>query len=203
MKQVVLASGNPGKLAEFQRLLKGAGFEVLPLSEFTDESPAETGLSFVENAILKARFACQRSGLPALADDSGLAVDALRGQPGIYSARFAGAGASDQDNIHKLLNSLEGLTSGERAARFQCVLAFMRHAEDPTPLIAAGHWAGRILHAPAGSGGFGYDPVFYVPETQCSAAELSKDDKNRLSHRGKALQQLLGLLSDEGSAARD
>ncbi|MEL7399089.1 MAG: RdgB/HAM1 family non-canonical purine NTP pyrophosphatase [Pseudomonadota bacterium] len=194
LKQVVLASGNAGKLREFQQMLEGVGFEVLPMSQFTDESPEETGLSFVENAIIKARFASQHSGLPALADDSGLEVDALRGQPGIYSSRFAGPDASDADNNQKLLNCLEGLTTEERSARFQCALVFMRHAEDPTPLICQGSWEGHIQHSAAGGGGFGYDPLFYVPEHQCSSAELTKEQKNALSHRGKALAQLLPLL---------
>lgn len=196
LKQVVLASGNAGKLREFQQMLAGVGFEVLPMSQFTDESPEETGLSFVENAIIKARFASQHSGLPALADDSGLEVDALRGQPGIYSARFAGPDASDAENNQKLLNSLEGLTTEERSARFQCALVFMTHAEDPTPLICQGSWEGHIQHAAAGCGGFGYDPLFYVPEHQCSSAELTKEQKNALSHRGKALAQLLPLLKN-------
>lgn len=194
LKQVVLASGNAGKLREFQQMLEGVGFEVLPMSQFTDDSPEETGLTFVENAIIKARFASQHSGLPALADDSGLEVDALRGQPGIYSARFAGPNASDADNNQKLLNSLEGLPSEERSARFQCALVFMKHAEDPTPLICQGNWEGHIQHVAAGCGGFGYDPLFYVPEHQCSSAELTKEQKNALSHRGKALAKLLPIL---------
>lgn len=196
MQQVVLASGNAGKLKEFQHMLAGLGFEVLPMSDFTSDSPEETGLSFVENAIIKARFASHHSGLPALADDSGLEVDALRGQPGIYSARFAGADATDADNNQKLLNCLEGLTTEERTARFQCALVFMEHAEDPTPLITQGSWEGHILHAQAGAGGFGYDPLFYVPEKNCSSAELTKEQKNALSHRGKALEQMLALLGD-------
>jgi XTP/dITP diphosphohydrolase len=196
MKKVVLASGNAGKLKEFQQLLSGLGFEVLPMSDFTDESPEETGLSFVENAIIKARFASQHSGLPALADDSGLEVDALRGQPGIYSSRFAGPGASDADNNQKLLNSLEGLTTEERTARFQCALVFMDHAEDPTPLITQGSWEGHILHSLSGAGGFGYDPLFYVPEKDCASAELTKEQKNALSHRGKAVEKMLALLGN-------
>jgi XTP/dITP diphosphohydrolase len=193
-KDIVLASGNKGKLAEFQQMLGGLGLNIIPLSEFTDISPEETGLSFVENAIIKARFASQHSGLPALADDSGLEVDALRGQPGIYSARFAGPNADDNANNIKLLNSLEGLAHDERDARFRCVLAFMQHSEDPSPIISTGTWEGRILQSLSGIKGFGYDPLFFAPETQCSAAELSKTDKNSLSHRGKALRVIMPLL---------
>ncbi len=194
-QRVVLASGNAGKLKEFQALLANCGLEVLPQSEFNVSDVEETGLSFVENAILKARHACQATSLPAIADDSGLEVDALRGQPGIYSARFAGVDNDrDKANNQKLLNSLEGLAQEERRARFQCVLVYMRHAEDPTPIICQGTWEGRILHQPSGDSGFGYDPLFYVPEQQCSAAELSKAEKNAISHRGQALQQLLARL---------
>lgn len=193
-KDIVLASGNAGKLAEFKQLLGELGYNVIPMSEFTDESAAETGLSFVENAIIKARFACQHSGLPALADDSGLEVDALRGQPGIYSARFAGINATDADNNQKLLNSLEGLSHDERQARFRCVLAYMRYTEDPTPIISSGAWEGSILQSLSGARGFGYDPLFFAPETQCSAAELSKADKSAFSHRGKAIRSLMPLL---------
>ncbi len=195
-QKIVLASGNAGKLKEFQSLLADADFEVVPQSEFTDEEAEETGLTFVENAILKARHACRASGLPAIADDSGLEVDALLGQPGIYSSRFAGVDEDrDAANNQKLVNSLEGLAQPERTARFQCVLVYLRHAEDPTPLICQGSWEGMILHRPSGEDGFGYDPLFYVPERACSAAELSREDKNALSHRGKALQQLLAQLS--------
>lgn len=197
-RQLVLASNNRGKLREFSQLLADVGFEVLPQAQFDIASADETGLSFVENAILKARHASRLSGLPALADDSGLEVDALHGQPGIYSARFAAEADGDQDaaNNAKLLNSLEGLTQADRGARYRCVLVFMRHHEDPSPLISQGSWEGRILHQPDGDGGFGYDPLFFVPETDCSAARLSADDKNRLSHRGRALRQLVEQLRD-------
>lgn len=195
-QRVVLASGNRGKLKEFQYLLSSVGFEVLPQSEFDVCDADETGLSFVENAIIKARHACQLTGLPAIADDSGLEVDALLGKPGIYSSRFAGVDGDDKDaaNNQKLLNSLEGLSQGERTARFQCVLVYMRHAEDPTPLICQASWEGLILHQAAGEGGFGYDPLFFVPEKNCASAQLDKADKNAISHRGKAMQKLLDLL---------
>ncbi|PXF33093.1 nucleoside-triphosphate diphosphatase [Pokkaliibacter plantistimulans] len=191
MKQIVLASGNKGKLHEFNELLGGLDFEVIPQSAFSVPDADETGLSFVENAILKARHAARLTGLPALADDSGLEVDALKGAPGIYSARFAGVGASDDDNCELLLERLRHTPEDERSARFQCVLVFMRHETDPTPLICQGSWEGRVLFEARGEGGFGYDPLFWVPDQQCSAAELSAELKNRLSHRGKALQQLM------------
>ncbi|MDH2432285.1 RdgB/HAM1 family non-canonical purine NTP pyrophosphatase [Pokkaliibacter sp. MBI-7] len=191
MKQIVLASGNKGKLREFNELLGGLDFEVIPQSAFSVPDADETGLSFVENAILKARHAARLTGLPALADDSGLEVDALKGAPGIYSARFAGVGASDDDNCELLLERLRHTPEDERSARFQCVLVFMRHETDPTPLICQGSWEGRVLFEARGEGGFGYDPLFWVPDQQCSAAELTAELKNRLSHRGKALQQLM------------
>lgn len=194
MQKIVLASGNRGKLNEFQQLLQGCGFEVLPQSDFNVPEAEETGLSFVENAILKARNAARHTGLPAIADDSGLEVDALKGQPGIYSARFAGPEASDADNNHKLLKLLEGVEGPNRSARFQCLLVFMRHEHDPVPLVCQGSWEGRILHQPQGDNGFGYDPLFYVPEQQCSSAELSPETKNRISHRGQAMTKLLGCL---------
>jgi XTP/dITP diphosphohydrolase len=194
MKKLVLASGNQGKLAEFKALFAKLAIEVLPLSDFGVESPEETGLSFIENAILKARHASKATGLPALADDSGLAIDALNGAPGIYSARYAGVGVTDADNIDKALKSLAGVPEAQRGARFHCVLALMQHAEDPMPLIAHGAWSGRILSARVGDGGFGYDPVFYVPEKDCAAAQLSKDEKNAISHRGKAIAELLNVM---------
>ena len=204
-QKVVLASSNQGKLAEMQTLLADAGFDVLSQDQFSIDSVEETGLSFVENAILKARNACVHTGLPAIADDSGLEVDALHGQPGIYSARFCPDGHDDQDaaNNVKLLNSLEGLTQADRSARFRCVLVYMRHHEDPCPIICLGTWEGRILHQLAGDSGFGYDPLFYVPEKDCSSAELSRDEKNSLSHRGKALRELLKQLTAESSNAPD
>ncbi len=188
-RQIVLASGNKGKLKEFNQILGELGVDVLPQSEYQVSDADETGLSFVENAILKARHACQLTGLPALADDSGLEVDALNGAPGIYSARFAGAGATDADNNQKLLQQLEGKPAAERSARFRCVLVFMRHAEDPTPLICQGSWEGQILEQPSGDNGFGYDPLFLVPELNKASAELAPEQKNRLSHRGKAVAE--------------
>lgn len=194
-ERIVLASNNAGKVREINQLLASQAIQVVPQREFDIAEAEETGLSFVENAILKARHAARESGLPAIADDSGLEVDALNGAPGIYSARFAGAGASDADNNGKLLRALEGVPDAERTARFQCVLVYMRHAEDPTPLICQGTWEGRILGAPSGENGFGYDPLFFVPEKGCTSAELPPDEKNRLSHRGKALQKLLAALA--------
>jgi XTP/dITP diphosphohydrolase len=200
-QRIVLASGNAGKLKEFQSLLADVGFEVVAQSEFKVSDADETGLSFVENAIIKARHACQLTGLPAIADDSGLEVDALLGKPGIYSSRFAGVDGDDKDaaNNRKLLNSLEGLSQSERTARFQCVLVYLRHADDPTPLICQGSWEGLILHQPVGDSGFGYDPLFYVPEKDCASAQLDKSEKNAISHRGKAMRQLLALLKSNPS----
>lgn len=191
IQRIVLASGNAGKLREFRQVLAPLDVEVVPQSEFSVSDADETGLSFVENAILKARHACRSTGLPALADDSGLEVDALNGTPGIYSARFAGPGASDSENCERLLHQLAGVPDAERSARFRCVLVFMRHAEDPTPLISIGTWEGHILHAVRGDGGFGYDPLFLVPELGRSAAELAPDEKNRISHRGQAVADLV------------
>lgn len=191
MNKIVLASNNSGKLKEFSNMLAGCGFDVRPQSEFDIESVEETGLSFVENAILKARHAAKESGLPALADDSGIEVDALNGQPGIYSARFAGESCSDLENNEKLLRELEGLPPERRGARYQCVLVFMRHALDPTPIIAQGAWEGSILEAPRGNGGFGYDPLFWVASHNCASAELDKSEKNRISHRAIAMAALL------------
>jgi len=196
MQKIVLASNNKGKLTEFESILKGCGFEVLPQSQFKVESIEETGQTFVENAILKARHAAQISGLPAIADDSGIEVDALRGAPGIYSARFGGENSSDHENNRKLLESLQGTTGASRSARYQCVLVFMQHAEDPTPIIAQGTWEGFILESSIGDGGFGYDPLFWVPELDCSAAQLEKDKKNAISHRGKAMESMLRKLSE-------
>lgn len=193
-RSIVLASGNKGKIKELDALLAPMGWHVRPQSDWQLNDAEETGLSFVENAIIKARHACAHTGLPSLADDSGIAVDALQGAPGIYSARYAGANANDSDNIAKLLAALKDTPEAERTARFICVLVFMQHAEDPTPIICQGEWEGRILPAAAGQGGFGYDPIFYVPERDCSAAELAAEDKRLLSHRGKALAQLRRLL---------
>lgn len=193
-QSIVLATSNQGKIKELQSLLSPIGFTVRPQSDWQFTDAEETGLSFVENALIKARHACQQTGLPALADDSGLAVDALQGAPGIYSARYAGKNASDQDNINLLLENLAQVPEKQRSARFICCLVFMQHAEDPTPIICQGEWEGRILSSPTGDGGFGYDPVFYVPERGVSAAQLSASEKQLLSHRGKALAQLRRLL---------
>lgn len=194
--KLVLASGNRGKLAEFQQLLGDVGFDVVPQTELQVPDAEETGLSFVENAILKARNAAKFCGLPALADDSGLEVDVLHGAPGIYSARFAGPGASDADNNRKLLDTLREVPPAQRTARFRCVLVFMRHGTDPSPLICAGTWEGLILDAPRGDQGFGYDPLFFVPDQNLTAAQLPAALKNRISHRGQALAKLLLALRE-------
>lgn len=195
MNKVVLASNNAGKLAELQALLGQSDFEVLPQSHFSVPDIEETGLTFVENAILKARNACSHTGLPAIADDSGIEVDALFGQPGIFSARFASNWQSqpvtDALNNQYLLHKMQEVEATDRSARYQCILVYLRHAADPTPIICHGSWEGRILTEEAGSNGFGYDPLFYVPEYNCSSAELDPAVKNKISHRGKALQQLL------------
>lgn len=193
-RQLVLATANKGKLRQFQALLAACEIEVQPQNQFGIEPVEETGLTFVENAILKARHAAAATGIPALSDDSGIEVDHLQGAPGIYSARFAGAGASDADNNRKLLEQLAGVAPEQRTARYQCVLVYMRHALDPTPVICQAAWEGYILEAPAGEGGFGYDPVFFDPRYQCSSAQLDSDIKARVSHRGQAMAQLLDAL---------
>lgn len=195
MTTIVLASNNPGKVREFNALLADHHIIVVPQSQFGVAEADETGLTFVENAILKARNAALHTGLPAIADDSGIEVDALNGAPGIYSARYAGVGASDQANLDKLLLDLEDVPEEQRTARFQCLMVYMRHANDPTPLICQGTWEGRILFAPRGTQGFGYDPVFFVPTHNCSSAELPPEVKNALSHRGQALRKLVVALS--------
>lgn len=191
INKIVLASGNRGKLKEFNEIFAPLQIDVMPQSDFAVQDADETGLSFVENAIIKARHAARITGLPALADDSGLEVDALNGAPGIYSARYAGAGCGDDENNRKLLQALEQVPEEQRSARFQCVLVFMRHAEDPTPLICQGSWEGIILDAPRGHNGFGYDPLFFVPELNCASAELSSEQKQKYSHRGKAVRQFI------------
>lgn len=193
---IVLATGNAGKVIEFNSLLKDVGLHVRPQSDFAVPEAEETGLSFIENAILKARNAARHTGLPAMADDSGIEVDALNGAPGIYSARYAGEQKSSADNNRKLLEALGDTPDAQRTARFQCVMAYLRHAEDPTPIIAQGTWEGRILHHPQGEHGFGYDPIFWVPTHGCSAAELAEALKNTLSHRAQAFHQLLALLKN-------
>ena len=195
LTELVLASHNAGKLKELQAML-GDRVRVRSIAEFSDHEPEETGLSFVENAIIKARHAAQVSGLPALADDSGLAVDFLGGAPGIYSARYAG-GKDDAANNAKLLQALQDVPDAERGAQFVCVLALMQHAEDPLPLICEGLWHGRILHAARGENGFGYDPLFWVEDQGCASAELASSVKNSISHRARAMALLklkLGLL---------
>jgi len=194
-EKIVLASNNAGKVREINQLLAGQQIQVVPQKELSIEDIEETGLTFVENAILKARHAAKESGLAAIADDSGLEVDALKGAPGIYSARFAGSECNDKDNNIKLLESLKEVPTEERSARFQCVMVYMRHADDPTPVICQGTWEGRILAKPSGDNGFGYDPLFFVPEHDCASAELSPEVKNQLSHRGQALRKLLVALS--------
>ncbi|MCK5383342.1 MAG: XTP/dITP diphosphatase [Gammaproteobacteria bacterium] len=198
MKDIVLASSNPGKVREINQVLAELGMQVRPQGEFDVIDAEETGLTFVENAILKARNAAQHTGLPAIADDSGLEVDALAGAPGIYSARFAGEDASDQANLEKLLDALKDIPEANRSARFQCLMVYMRHANDPTPLICQGTWEGRILTAARGRNGFGYDPVFYVPTHDSSSAELPAETKNLLSHRGQALRKLVAALGHAG-----
>ncbi|MEW6444643.1 MAG: RdgB/HAM1 family non-canonical purine NTP pyrophosphatase [Pseudomonadota bacterium] len=192
---IVLATGNAGKVIEFASLLDGLDLRVRPQSDFAVPEADETGLTFIENAIIKARNAARHTGLPAMADDSGIEVDALNGAPGIYSARYAGPGKGCSANNAKLLDALRGVPQALRTARFQCVIAYLRHAEDPTPLIATGAWEGLILEAPRGELGFGYDPLFWAPTHDCSAAELDESVKNRISHRGQALRSLLAQLS--------
>ena len=190
---VVLASGNRGKLRELGEVLSPLGLTLQPQSQYDAPDVEETGLTFVENAILKARGAAQHTGLSAIADDSGLEVDYLQGAPGIHSARYSGQG--DEANNQKLLAALEGVPRAQRSARFQCVLVYMRHALDPTPLVCQASWEGFILEQPRGDNGFGYDPLFYVPEFDCTSAELDPETKNRVSHRAKASQLLYQALN--------
>ncbi|WP_249976380.1 RdgB/HAM1 family non-canonical purine NTP pyrophosphatase [Vreelandella olivaria] len=194
LNTLVLASGNAGKLKEFNQLLMPLGLNVRPQADFGVHDVEETGLTFVENALLKAREASRISGLPALADDSGLEVDALHGAPGIYSARYAGEPKSDQRNNEKLLSALSDCAEGQRTGRYWCVLVYLRHAEDPVPVIVQRSWEGEILAHPRGENGFGYDPLFWLPDQGMSVAELPSETKNRLSHRGRALQGLVELL---------
>jgi len=197
MKKLVLASSNPGKLRELSAILAGLGYDLHPQSEFGVDEVAETGTTFVENAIIKARHAAQQTGLPALADDSGIEVDALAGAPGVYSARFAGDGADDAANNALLVEKLQSVPAKQRGARYRAVIVLMRavivlmrHAGDPAPLICEGSWEGMIQLAPAGNGGFGYDPYFFLPALGCTSAQLSAAEKNRQSHRGRALTEL-------------
>ena len=196
MQQIVLASGNKGKLKEFDQMLSQFNIQVLPQNQFNVPEVAETGTTFIENAIIKARHAAEITGKAAIADDSGLEVDALQGAPGIYSARYGGEDATEKDRYLKLLNSLEGQT--ERNARFQCVLVYMRHAKDPTPIVCQAAWEGKIGTVPQGEQGHGYDPVFIPEGFDCSAAELSSEQKNQLSHRGLALNLLADALKAKG-----
>jgi XTP/dITP diphosphohydrolase len=191
---IVLASNNLGKVREINQLLHHQNIKVRAQGEFGISEVEETGLTFVENAIIKARHASLHTGLAALAEDSGIEVDALNGAPGIRSARYAGVGASDTANLQKLLAVMENIPEAERTGRFQCILVYMRHADDPTPIICQGTWEGCILQAPIGENGFGYDPIFFVPTHNCSSAQLAPEIKNQLSHRGQALQAMLAVL---------
>lgn len=191
MTKIVLATGNPGKVKELSHLLGQHNIEIVPQSDFNVIDADETGTTFVENAIIKARHAAKITGLPAIADDSGLEVDYLKGAPGIYSSRYAGTDCNDNDNNEKLLAALDGVESSLRTARFQCVLVYMRHADDPTPIICQGTWEGEIDTTRHGEQGFGYDPIFWLEQQQMSSAQLPRDLKNQLSHRGKALAKLV------------
>ncbi len=197
MSRIVLASNNKGKVREFRELLTDFHLEVVPQAELQVPEADETGLTFVENAILKARNAAVHAGMPAIADDSGIEVDVLSGAPGIRSARYAGSEASDQANLEKLLADMDGVPEERRTARFQCLIVYLEHAEDPTPIICQGTWEGRIIHEPRGENGFGYDPVFFVPEHGATAAELPSETKNATSHRGQALRKLVEALGRE------
>ncbi len=190
LKKIILASNNPGKIREIQSLLEGLNIEILPQALFTKEEVEETGQTFLENALIKARHAARLGGLPAIADDSGLEVDALGGAPGVFSARYAGVGVGDQENNAKLLRELAGVEDDKRSARFRCVMVYVRDAEDTDPIVADAAWEGRILRKTRGKNGFGYDPLFFVPEQGCASAELPPEVKNRLSHRGQALRVL-------------
>lgn len=193
---LVLASGNQGKLREMTAILEPLGWQVRPQSDWNVPDAIEDGLSFVENALIKARHASRLTGQAALGDDSGLAVDYLGGAPGIYSARYAGAGAGDGANNEKLLKALSGVPEAERGAHFYCAMVMVMHAEDPAPLVAIGRWDGRILEAPQGEGGFGYDPLFWVPGHACTSAQLPPEEKNSLSHRGRALRSLVKQIEE-------
>jgi len=193
-KDWVLASANKGKIKELQDMLGGLGINITPQQDLGIEDAEETGLTFVENAILKARHAAEKSGLPAIADDSGLEVDYLKGAPGIYSARFSGEGATDRSNLDKLMAEMQHAPANQRSARYQAVIAVMRHADDPTPIICQGSWEGNIAFEEKGTEGFGYDPIFKPADADCHAAELEKSVKNAMSHRGKAIAQLLQKL---------
>lgn len=196
MSKIVLATGNQGKVREMADILADFGFDVVAQSEYNVSDVAETGTTFIENAIIKARHAAKETGLPAIADDSGLEVDALNGAPGVYSARYSGEGATDQKNIDKMLAAMEGIPAEKRTARFHCVLVLMKHENDPTPLICHGTWEGHITTEQKGENGFGYDPIFWVSEDSCSSAELKPARKKQLSHRGQALKKLFAALKE-------
>jgi XTP/dITP diphosphohydrolase len=191
IKKIVLASGNAGKVREINKLFIGSGIEVIPQTDLNVPEVPETGTTFVENAIIKARHAAEVTGLPAISDDSGIEVDALDSRPGVYSARYAGENANDEKNNNLMLKELQGIPEAERTARYQCLIVFMRSHTDPVPIITQGGWEGRILETPQGDGGFGYDPIFYVPTHNCSGGELALDVKNTLSHRAIALNAML------------
>ena len=190
-KELVIATGNQGKVDEFKKLLSVSKIEVRTQAEFSLETPAETGLTFVENSLLKARYVCEKTGMPTLADDSGLCVPSLGGAPGILSSRYAGEGSSDTANIEKLLSSLSGAVGSKRACFFICVLVLLKSKDDAAPYIVSKTWQGEVLETPKGANGFGYDPLFYIPSYKCSAAQLPPEIKNRISHRGQAMKKLL------------
>lgn len=196
-QRIVLASGNAGKLREFNAMLADLGIEFVRQSELGVQDTDETGLTFVENALIKARHAAQHTGMPAMADDSGIMVDALGGAPGLYSARYSGEHGDDAANNAKLLDTLKDVPDAQRTARFYCCIVYLRHAEDQLPIIAEASWEGRILHSLSGANGFGYDPLFYVPTHGCSSAELPAEEKNRISHRGQALRKLHEMLLEK------
>jgi XTP/dITP diphosphohydrolase len=198
-RRVVLATGNPGKLRQFSELLGSAGLALVRQSDFGIDPPAETGVTFLENSLIKARNAARRSGLPAIADDSGIEVDALGGRPGLYSARYAGEGASDEENLRKLLRELDGVPAGRRTARYRSVIVFVADAGDTEPLVGEGVWEGAIAEAPRGDGGFGYDPTFLPRGESRTAAELPAELRNPLSHRGQATRAFLALLNARGA----
>lgn len=196
LNKIVLATNSPHKLREITEILSPTAYKIIPQSDFSIPEAEEIGLSFVENAILKARNAARYANLPAVADDSGLEIDALNGRPGIYSARYAGKNAADKDNNAKVLNEMRNIPENKRNARFQCVIAFLKHVEDPSPFICQGIWEGNILFEERGKNGFGYDPLFFVPTHNCSAAELPQEVKNKISHRGQALSLLRKFFAD-------
>ncbi|SFV76225.1 Nucleoside 5-triphosphatase RdgB (dHAPTP, dITP, XTP-specific) [hydrothermal vent metagenome] len=196
MKKIILASNNNGKIKEFNAMLDGI-YQVISMAEMNVEEVPETGLTFVENALIKARNASEQSGLPALADDSGIVIDALNGEPGIYSARYAGTHGDDEENTQKILDEMSEVSDEKRTGRFWCAIVFIEYANDPTPIIIQRGWEGEILREKVGENGFGYDPIFYVPTHGCASAELPPEEKNKISHRGKALQALLKALKDK------